>query len=81
MRLIVAEVIGDCAHVNALLLQAVLAARKESGGLCFVTDGSAEPVEGLEFLLTGRKAKVSRACRAYRAYRACPFMPFHTLSC
>jgi N-acetylglucosamine-6-phosphate deacetylase len=52
------ELIGDCAHVDALLLQAALAARSECGGLCFVTDGSAEPIEGLEFLLTGRTAKV-----------------------
>ena len=43
---------GDCAHVDPLVLQMAMAVRQQSGGLCFITDGIAEPIVGLEMTHT-----------------------------
>ena len=45
-------------HTALVAWQAAVAARHESGSLCFITDGIAEPVEALELRHSGRTARV-----------------------
>merc|ERR1711924_542360 len=51
------EVIGDCVHVNPLVLQLVVCC-KPQGGACFITDSIAPPKVGHRMLYASRDAAV-----------------------